>query len=99
MFKRNANKKINFRGQKVALAYNLLSYKFLEENGVNIHTLDENELSVTEMLTFVGAGLVYKFPDTTMNELWQSFDTSEFPTLREAVQDALNRFDKKSAKK
>lgn len=104
MLKTVKNKKVTFRGQKVALAYNLLSYKFLDENGVNVMEMPEKaDLSVTELITFAGAGLVYKFPDVTLDEVWtefnsDSFDAGNMRELSEAIQDGINRFNKKSKK-
>lgn len=74
------------------LEYNLYSFSQLEKVGVNITDYaDDDSASVGVLLKIVWAGLICKFPDTTVKEVGKAYGTEDIAKLIAAISSALNK--------
>lgn len=81
---------INFRGQEVTLKFPLLAIQRLEETGVSLSDLGEDDTSISTIIKVVWAGLSCEFRDADIEEIAMSFEMSDLEALSAAINEGFS---------
>lgn len=83
---------INFNNEQVKLKFPLYSLIKLEDvYGVKLADLEHNSDSVSLIAKLVWAGLLYKNPDLTLDEVAMQFDISDLSDIAGAISSAVSK--------
>lgn len=82
--------KVKFKSKQTQLKYSLTALSKIEQQGINVTEMEGNEQSVTEIITFLWAGLLWKYPDLTIEEAGAEFDMTDIVTVASAISIAFN---------
>lgn len=87
--------KVKFKGNQTQLKYSLTAISKIEQTGINVAKMDTSELTVTDILTMLWAGLLWKYPNLTVDEVGDQYDMTEIVEIATAVSEAFNASVKK----
>lgn len=87
--------KVKFKGKQEKLKYSLTAFSKIEAAGIDVTTLETGTPTVTDILTILWAGLSWKYPNLTVDEVGEQYEMTDIPEIGVAISEAFNASVKK----